>query len=135
MISRFNVLCFLQENRNRYYKVENCEVMLKSNTIEVLKMWDMQYPTIIYDRKYLKELAKDVFGLECLAKSSVGGTPSRNGKKQHAPLNPTKLKFMRGKYLISYFHFAKLLIYVLLLQIYSTVVLETSYLDQEDSRQ
>lgn len=82
--------------------------MLKSNTVEALKIWDMQYPTIIYDRKYLKELAKDVFGLECLAKSSVGGTPSRNVKKQHAPLNPTKLKFMRGKYLILIFTFCQI---------------------------
>lgn len=49
------------------------------------------------DRKYLRKIAEDVFGSECLAISSVLGNPARNANKQHAPLDTVKLDFVRGK--------------------------------------
>lgn len=86
-----------QQNGNRNYKLENCTVQLKANTFLILKEWDQIYPDIFYDRRYLKEMLKDVFGIKCLAASSVGGTPARNKAVQHQALHPVKLKFIRGK--------------------------------------
>lgn len=70
---------------------------LKVDTVDKLKMWNEKYPTILYDRKYLKELLKYAFGMECLALSSVGGKPARNKNVQHAALDKIKLKFIAGK--------------------------------------
>lgn len=66
------------------------------STIKTLKHWNKVYPNILYDSKYLKRLAVDVFGLECLAKSSVLGRSANNTTAQHAPLDAVKLGFMRG---------------------------------------
>lgn len=69
---------------------------LKSKTLNLLKSWNKKYPTVLYDAKYLKSLAMDVFGRECLENSSVYGTPARNSKIQHKALDATKVNFVRG---------------------------------------
>lgn len=43
-------------------------------------------------------LAMDVFGLDCLAKSSVGGGRSWNSDVTHLPLDAVKTKFLRGTF-------------------------------------
>lgn len=67
------------------------------SSIRLLKNWDEKYPSVLYDSKYVKVLLKDVFGLECLAISSVGGTMARNQAVQHKALDPVKLDFIKGK--------------------------------------
>lgn len=83
-------------NGNRIYRLENCEIKLNEDTMQTLKFWDERYPNILMDQKYLGRLAVEVFGMECLAISSVYGMPARNSNVQHAPLDEKKLKFVRG---------------------------------------
>lgn len=78
------------------YRLPNVEVKLLANTVEKLKEWNQKYPTVLYDSKYLKKLAIDVFGIECIRSSSVYGTPARNSNVQHNALDATKLNFIRG---------------------------------------
>lgn len=87
----------LQECGDRHYKLQHCDVTLKRQTLEDLKDWNVAYPTILYDSKYVKKLLMDVFGLKCLVKSSVGGNMARNANVQHEALDKIKLKFVRGK--------------------------------------
>lgn len=90
----------LQEKGDRNYRLTNGDVKLTSNTVTTLKFWNGRYPGIIFDSKYLKKLATDVFGLECLAESSVFGTRAQNANVQHGALDGTKLNFMRGNFLL-----------------------------------
>lgn len=69
---------------------------LKSRTLSAVKTWNDIYPTVLYDAKFLKKVAMDVFGRECLKNSSVLGQPARNSNVQHAALDATKLNFVRG---------------------------------------
>lgn len=80
-------------NGVRHYKLANCEVTIRSETVNRLKFANIRYPTILYDSKYLCEIAKEVFGTDCLKQSLVLG---RNPKRAHAALDKTKLKFVRG---------------------------------------
>lgn len=76
------------------------EVQLTHDTVETLKFWDTRYPNIIMDRKYLKKLAYDVFGVDSLAISSVYGTHARNVNKKHDALDENKRKFIEGMYIV-----------------------------------
>lgn len=90
---------FSQENGDRNYRLENGDVRLRSSTVKLLKWWDLTYPTILYDSKYLKRLAIDVFGMDCLARSTVFGTRhGQNPSAHHRALDGTKLNFIRGNY-------------------------------------
>lgn len=51
---------------------------------------------MIYDSKFLKTLAEAVFGLECLAASSVFGGRAWNASRSNAALDTVKLKFIEG---------------------------------------
>lgn len=116
--------------------VESGEIVLNENTVSLLKRWNAEYETVLYDSKFLKELLKDVFGLLCLSMSSVGGTPARNKDVKHDRLDQVKLKFIRGKYLRFFFwdHVrCRLFIYLFLSQIYSTVALEWTRIGCQDS--
>lgn len=88
----------LQVNDDRIYKVADREVVVKSKTVKILKEWNQRYPTILFDSKFLKELLKDIFGMKCLASSSVGGGRARNADVQHKPLDFIELRFIRGKH-------------------------------------
>lgn len=70
--------------------------------IKKLKLWNQRYPSNIYDGKYLKKLAVDIFGLECLSKSSALGSRSRSTGVQRLRLDTIKLKFIQGIFLLSY---------------------------------
>lgn len=87
-----------QEQGDRTYKLNKEEVKLKSNTVAVLKHWSIRYSTVLYDAKYLKKLAIDIFGEQCLKLSSVFGTPARNTNTKHEALDAPKLNFMRGDF-------------------------------------
>lgn len=69
---------------------------LYAETLRALQSWNKKYPTILYDAKYLKKLAVDVFDEICLKKSSVFGFPARNGAVRHEALDAAKLDFVRG---------------------------------------
>lgn len=69
---------------------------MKAATVATLKFWDQRYPDILMDSKYVKTLMLDVFGSECLAKSSVGGNWARNAPVKHDALDAIKLEFLRG---------------------------------------
>lgn len=88
----------MQENGNRNYQLANGDVILLSNTVITLKDWNTKYSTVLFDYKFLKRLAVDVFGLECLARSSVFGMQARNSTLQHVALDSTKLNFVRGNF-------------------------------------
>lgn len=88
----------MQEEGNRNYQLINEDVKLYAATVRILKEWNKKYPTAIYDSKYLKKLALDVFGKECLARSTVYGTTARSSNVQREPLNLAKLCFVRGKF-------------------------------------
>lgn len=75
-----------------------CNVELKAATVNTLKFWDQRYPDILMDSKYVKTLILDVFGKDCLAKSSVGGHWARNAPVKHDALNAIKLEFARGNF-------------------------------------
>lgn len=69
---------------------------LYAETLKVLKAWNKKFSTILYDAKYVKKLAVDVFGKICLKNSSVFGFPARNADVQHEALDAAKLTFVRG---------------------------------------
>lgn len=71
-----------------------CDVVLRINIVKSLIFANSRYPTILYDSKYVKLLANEVFGIECLKKSTVIG---RNPNKGFSPLDPTKLRFVKGR--------------------------------------
>lgn len=116
-------------NGNRIYRLENCEVQLNEDAINTLKFWDERYPNILMDQKYLGKLAVEVFGIDCLANSSVYGMPARNANVQHAPLGEKKLKFVQGNKINSTRTVEGTnTLSVLCFQIYfSTVVVPTDY--------
>lgn len=93
---------FEQEKGDRNYRLSSGDVKLQSNTVNTLKKWNDLYPTILYDCKYLKRIAVDVFGILCLKMSSVFGTRARNSTAQHERLDVTKLSFVEGSFVISY---------------------------------
>lgn len=80
-----------------------CNVELKSATVDTLKYWDNRYD-ILMDSKYVKTLLLDVFGEDCLAKSSAGGNWARNVAIKHDPLDAIKLGFVRGNFETHYYH-------------------------------
>lgn len=88
----------MQHDGNRNYQLANGDVILMSGTVNTLKDWNTKYPTVLYDTKFLKRLALDVFGSECLARSSVFGMQARNSILQHETLDSTKLNFIRGNF-------------------------------------
>lgn len=115
-------------NGNRMYRLESCEVELSEDAMKTLKFWDERYPNILMDQKYLGKLALEVFGKECLAISSVYGTPARNVNAQHAPLDKEKLKFVEGNGLNSTLTFERKNTCLFCFQIYlSTVVVLTNH--------
>lgn len=69
---------------------------LLSSTVEILKYWNQRYPKIVFDSKFVKRVALNVFGLECVTRSSALDTRQRNSTA--LPLDPTKLNFVRGNY-------------------------------------
>lgn len=79
------------------YKLQNGNVKLRLNTITTLKECNnvITYAEL-NDSKFLKTLAKDVFGMKCLAMSSVFGTCARNKTVVHEKLDTIKRKFMEG---------------------------------------
>lgn len=85
-------------NGDRIYKLQTCEILLCNETIQSLKLWNVKYPTVEYDYKYLKLLAYDTFGREALAVSSVGGSRAHNADVKHQPLNLEILEFVQGYY-------------------------------------
>lgn len=96
---------FSQHEGNRHYLLKNGVVQLQKSTIETLKNWYQNYPDVLLDSKFLKRLALDVFGGDCLSKSSVLGKKSKRsvlGDKTnmsaevHPALDAVKLDFMRG---------------------------------------
>lgn len=88
-----------QEKGNRNYQMrKNENVHLRLSTINTLKQWNERYNTVIFDSKFLKKIAVDVFGMNCLANSSVFGNKARNCGKQNVALDSDKLDFMRGKF-------------------------------------
>lgn len=87
---------FFQENGDRLYKLENSSVILQSLTVDTAKLWNNRYKTNIYDSKFILMLALDIFGLDCLARSSVFGGRSWNSDIQHAALDKVKRKFLEG---------------------------------------
>lgn len=93
MIKNYN---FSQEKGDRKYELPHDEVTLYAETLRILQTWNKKYPTVLYDAKYLKKLAVDVFGEICLKKSSVFGFPARNATVQHEALDAAKLNFVRG---------------------------------------
>lgn len=78
-----------------------CNVELRAVTVDTLKGWDQRYPDILMDRKYVKTLMLDVFGKDCLAKSSAGGQQARNSPARHDALDEIKLEFVRGNFNIN----------------------------------
>lgn len=90
------MISFSQGNGDRIYKLQNCVVKLTAKSLALLKDWDNKYPTIIYDSKYLKQLAMDIFGPDILAISSVFGNPSRSALVRHQALDPERLEFLLG---------------------------------------
>lgn len=94
------MLYFSQENGDRIYQLGNGNVKLHSTSLKFLKFWNHRYPNVLYDSKYLKKIAVDVFGMDCLAKSSVGGTFARSARIRREPLDVTKLNFVRGNEII-----------------------------------
>lgn len=70
--------------------------MIRRDTLQTLKFWNERYPSIIFDGKFLKMLVVDVFGIECLAASSVFGGRVWNSQSQHVALEKAKLKFSQG---------------------------------------
>lgn len=86
----------LQGSSDRHYKLENCIVKLRCETVETAKYWNQRYLCNIYDSTFVNLLAKDVFGLDLMATSSVFGGRTWNSKVQHAALDTVKVKFLRG---------------------------------------
>lgn len=87
---------FSQENGDRLYKLENSVVRLLSGTVDKAKLWNHRYKSNIYDSKFIQLLAIDVFGQDCLARSSVFGGRSWNSSIQHAALDEVKKRFLQG---------------------------------------
>lgn len=73
-------------------------VALSANTVKLLLEWNDKYG-FLYDGKFIKRLALDVFGRDCLSKSSVFGNRSHNSGVQHERLDETKVKFVKGIFL------------------------------------
>lgn len=94
-----------QADGDREYLLEGgtVTVQLQFSTIEQLKYWNCNtaYNQNFMDAKFLKRLAIDVFGSECLKRSSVLGRAANNAEQLHEPLDPKKLDFMRGMYAIA----------------------------------
>lgn len=87
---------FFQPNGDRLYKLENTSITLRSETVNTAKLWNNRYKTNIYDSKFILLLAFDIFGLDCLARSSVFGGRSWNSDIQHTALDKVKKKFLEG---------------------------------------
>lgn len=83
-------------NGDRHYRLDNWEVILQKSTVETMQSWNKEYKTCLFDAKYLKLLAMDVLGIECLAESSVFGRRARNSKIQRVAFDKPKMKFMQG---------------------------------------
>lgn len=88
--------CFFQENGDRLYKLENSFVRLLSGTVDTVKFWNNRYKTNIYDSKFVLLLAIEIFGLDCLARSSVFGGRSWNSDVRHEALEEVKKTFLEG---------------------------------------
>lgn len=86
---------YFQED-GRHYNVGKNDVLVRRATVDTLKFWNARYPSIIYDSKFLKELATDVFGIECLSRSNVFGKRAWNSTSKHLALDELKLKFVEG---------------------------------------
>lgn len=99
----------LQEKGNRNYHLANGDVILQSATVNTLKCWNTKYSTVLYDSKFLKKIAVDVFGLECLGRSSVFGMQAWNSSLRHDALDLTKLNFVRGNFEIIHWNYIVLL--------------------------
>lgn len=84
----------MKDSGDRCYWHE--KIILRRNTVEKLKELNVLYPTVICDRKFVKELLYDIFGFNVLRKSSFGGGIARNTGKAHQALNKHKLIFVEG---------------------------------------
>lgn len=87
---------FSQENGDRSYKLENSVVRLSAGTVDKAKLWNSRYKSNIYDSKFVQLLSIDIFGRDCLARSSVFGGRAWNSNIQHAALDEVKKSFLQG---------------------------------------
>lgn len=74
---------------------------LTADMVAMLKKWNDNYPMLLaeYDSTFLLHFMDAVFGRETLSRSSAYGKSSNNGGKAHEPLNPARLKFIKGVFL------------------------------------
>lgn len=91
-----DLILFAQEQGDRIYDLADGEIKLLSKTMNDLLEYNTTFPTAHYDYKYLRKLAIDVFGVDCLKVSSVFGTRARNANIRHKALDASKLNFIRG---------------------------------------
>lgn len=96
----FNLCSFLlQQAGDRLY--EQGKIILRRNTVYELKRWNILESFGTCDRKFVKELMMDIFGINVMKISSVGGGIPNNAKTvKHVALNAERTQFIRGLYLI-----------------------------------
>lgn len=62
----------------------HCNIQLRVETVDALKIWNAEKPTIRQDKKFLRLLVLDIFGTKLLMSSSMGRLDAR------------KIRFARG---------------------------------------
>lgn len=117
----------IQENGDRHYEMSPEDIILRRTTVAVLKNWNVEFNSVFHDRPFLKKLAGDVFGMECLSKSSVLGKKANNCNMVHTKLDEKKCNFMKSKYMrnviVAFGYFYNILVlYIYIVFIYSSYV-------------